>query len=107
MKNKLLDFDAYLEEIRKACELADETEKETQLALLHKIKEAEQDWEFYMQNYKYNVFLEDLKNRGVHFFPVNDSTTKAKWTKLFAANISKEDRKKSLFRAIQMASFQL
>ncbi len=94
MKNKIINFDAYLEEIQKACELTDEVEKETQLSLLHKIKEAEQDWEFYMRKYEYKSFLTEIKNRGIRFTPVNDRATKAKWTKLFAADISKGDRKK-------------
>ena len=97
MKNKMINYDLFFEELEKACELPDENEKKTQLSLLHKIQDAVLEWECHMQEYDYKQFCKELMERGIRFIPVNDRTTKAKWTKLFTASVSKEDRKKVYF----------
>ena len=46
-----------------------------------------------------------LKERGLQFIPVNDRSIKTKWTKLFAASVSKEDRKKVHFEQFRWHLF--
>ena len=93
MKNNLINYEKYFEELEKVCSLSDETEKETRLSLLRKIQNTTLEWESHLQEYNYKQFCQELIERGIRFTPVNDRTTKAKWTKLFAAPIPKEDRK--------------
>ncbi len=109
MTNKIINYDIYFEELEKACELPDENERELQLTLLQNIQDSVLEWETHIQEYQYHKFCEELKNRGIRFTPVNDRTTKAKWTKLFAASISKEDRKKVYFEQFRwhLFSFEL
>ena len=97
LENELINSEKYFAELEKAFELSDETEKETRLALLRQFREAELNWTIHMRKYEYKTFCEDIKRRGIRFTPVNNSATKAKWTNLFAASISKEDRKKVYF----------
>ena len=109
MKNKIINYDIFFEEIEKACELIDENERETRLSLLNKIQNTILEWECHLQEYNYKQFCEVLKNRGIRFTPVNDRTTKARWTKLFASSIPKEKRKEVHFEQYRwhLFSFQL
>lgn len=93
MENNLINYEKYFEELEKAYSLSDEKERETRLSLLREIQNTALEWESHLQEYNYKQFCEELINRGIHFIPVDDRTTKAKWTKLFTAPVSKEDRK--------------
>ncbi|WP_458407853.1 DUF4275 family protein [Anaerotignum sp.] len=93
MENKLIHFETYFTELEKACDLSDEKEKETRLSLLRNIQNAALEWDIHMQEYEYKQFCKELTDRGIRFTPFDERTTKAKWTKLFAAPIPKEDRK--------------
>ena len=109
MKNKLLNFEEYFEELEKACDISDENERNIQLALLRNIQDAVLEWETHMQEYDYKQFCKELVERGIRFTPVNDRTTKAKWTKLFASYIPKEKRKEVYFEQYKwhLFSFEL
>ncbi|MBR2852636.1 MAG: DUF4275 family protein [Anaerotignum sp.] len=93
MENKLINYKSYFKELETACDISDESERELRLSLLRKIQDAALEWECHIQDYSYKQFCKELEERGIRFIPVDDRTTKAKWTKLFAASISKEDRK--------------
>lgn len=51
------------------------------------------EWECHIQDHSYKQFCKELAGRGIRFTPVDDRTTKANWTKLFAASVPKEGRK--------------
>ncbi|MBQ2879387.1 MAG: DUF4275 family protein [Anaerotignum sp.] len=97
MENKLINDKSYFKELETACDISDESEKELRLSLLRKIQDAALEWECHIQKYSYKQFCKELMERGIRFTPVDDRTTKTNWTKLFAASISKEDRKKVYF----------
>lgn len=105
MEDKLINFEKYFEELEKTCELPDENEKEVRLSLLRHIQNAVLEWDAHIQEYDYKKFCTELKERGIHFTPVNDSTTKAKWTKLFAVSVPKEERKKVHFEQFKWHLF--
>ena len=109
MKNKIINYDIFFEEIEKACELIDENERETRLSLLNKIQNTVLEWECHLQEYNYKQFCKELAERGIRFIPVNDRTTKARWTKLFASSIPKEKRKEVHFEQYRwhLFSFEL
>lgn len=109
MENKIINYDIYFEEMEKTCELPDENERDTRLSLLSKIQNAALEWECYIQEYAYKQFCKELVERGIHFTPINDRTTKAKWTKLFAASVPKEKRKEVHFEQYRwhLFSFEL
>ena len=109
MENSIINYEKYFEELEKTCELSDEKEIDLRLALLRDIQNAALEWEIHIQNYHYAEFCEELRNRGICFTPINDSTTKAKWTKLFAASIPKEERRKVHFEQYRwhLFSFEL
>ena len=109
MENKIINYDIYFEEMEKTCELPDENERDTRLSLLSKIQNAALEWECHLQEYKYSQFRKELVNRGIRFIPINDRTTKAKWTNLFAASVPKEKRKEVHFEQYRwhLFSFEL
>ena len=93
MENKLINYKSYFKELETACDISDKSERELRLSLLRKIQDAALEWKCHIQDYSYKQFCKELVERGIRFTPVNDRTTKAKWTKLFATPIPKEDRK--------------
>ena len=109
MENKLINFDIYFEELEKACAISDENERNSQLALLRNIQDAVLEWETHMQEYNYKQFCKELAEKGIHFTSVNDRTTKAKWTNLFASSVPKEKRKEVHFEQYRwhLFSFEL
>ena len=105
MENKIINYDIYFEELEKTCDLSDEKECETRLDLLRNIQDAVLEWETHIQEYDYKQFCKELAERGLRFTPVNDRTAKAKWTKLFAASVSKEKRKEVHFEQFRWHLF--
>ena len=93
MDNKLINYKSYFKELETACDISDKSERELRLSLLSKIQDAALEWECHIQDYSYKQFCKELVERGIRFTPVDNRTTKAKWTKLFAAPIPEEDRK--------------
>ncbi|MBR5269897.1 MAG: DUF4275 family protein [Anaerotignum sp.] len=93
----LINFHVYLKESNKSQALTDHAEIVTRQEMLSEIMELTRDYYEHVKEYNYKQFCKELMERGIRFIPVNDRTTKAKWTKLFAASISKEDRKKVYF----------
>ena len=93
----LINFHVYLKESNKSQALADNAEIVTRQEMLSEIMEMTRDYYNHVNEYDYKQFCKELAERGIRFVPVNDRTTKAKWTKLFAAPISKEERKKVHF----------
>lgn len=109
MENKMFNYDAYFEEMEKTCDIPDDNEVDIRLSLLHKLQNAALEWDIHIQEYNYKQFLKELYERGLRFTPVNDRTTKAKWTKLFAASVPKEKRKEVHFEQFRwhLFSFEL
>ena len=93
MENRLINYKSYFKELETACDISDESEREQRLSLLRKIQDASLEWECHIQDYSYKQFCKELVERGIRFIPVNDRTTKAKWTNLFASSVPKEKRK--------------
>lgn len=109
MENKIINYNMYFEELEKSCDISDENERELRLSLLSKIQDAALEWECHMLEYDYKQFCKELLERGIRFTPVNDRTTKAKWTKLFATSVPKEKRKEVHFEQFRwhLFSFEL
>ena len=109
MENKMFNYDAYFEEMEKTCDIPDDNEVDIRLSLLHKLQNAALEWDIHIQEYNYKQFLKELYERGIRFTPVNDRTTKAKWTILFAASVPKEKRKEVHFEQFRwhLFSFEL
>lgn len=93
----LIDFNVYLKESNKSQALTDPAEVVTRQEMLHDIMESVRDYYDHVNTYDYQQFCKELPERGIRFTPVNASTTKAKWTKLFASSVSKDDRKRVYF----------
>ena len=93
----LINFHVYSKEMNKSRSVPDKDELVARQEMLDEIMEAARDYYEHVNAYDYKQFCKELVERGIRFTPVNDRTTKAKWTKLFAASISKEDRKKVYF----------
>jgi len=109
LKKSILNYDVYHEELINTCDLPEGNEKELRLSLLREIQNAALEWECHIQDYSYKQFCKELVERGIRFIPVNDRTTKAKWSKLFASPIPKEDRKLVHFEQyrLHLFSFEL
>ncbi len=105
MENKMFNYDAYFEEMEKTCDIPDDNEVDIRLSLLHKLQNAALEWDIHIQEYNYKQFLKELYERGLRFTPVNDRTTKAKWTKLFASSVPKEKRKEVHFEQFRWHLF--
>ena len=105
----LINFHVYLKESNKSQNLTDHAEIVTRQEMLAEIMELTRDYYEHVNEYDYKQFCKELMERGIHFSPVNDRTTKARWTKLFAAPVSKEDRKKVYFEQYRwhLFSFEL
>ena len=105
----LINFHVYLKESNKSQNLTDHAEIVTRQEMLSEIMELTRDYYEHINEYDYKQFCKELMERGIHFSPVNDRTTKARWTKLFAAPVSKEDRKKVYFEQYRwhLFSFEL
>ena len=105
----LINFHVYLKESNKSQNLTDHAEIVTRQEMLSEIMELTRDYYEHVNEYDYKQFCKELKNRGIHFTPVNDRTTKASWTKLFASSIPKEKRKEVHFEQYRwhLFSFEL
>ena len=93
----LINFHVYLKESNKSQNLTDHAEIVTRQEMLSEIMELTRDYYEHVNEYDYKQFCKELMERGIHFPPVNDRTTKARWTKLFASSIPKEKRKEVHF----------
>lgn len=105
----LIDFNVYLKESNKSQALSDHAEIVTRQEMLREIMELTREYYLHVNEYDYKQFCEELLERGIRFTPVNDRTTKAKWTKLFAASVPKEKRKEVHFEQFRwhLFSFEL
>ena len=105
----LIDFNVYLKESNKSQALSDHAEIVTRQEMLSEIMELIREYYLHVNEYDYKQFCEELLERGIRFTPVNDRTTKAKWTKLFAASVPKEKRKEVHFEQFRwhLFSFEL
>ena len=93
----LINFHVYLKETNKSQTLTDHAEIVTRQEMLSEIMELTRNYYEHVNEYDYKQFCKELMERGIRFTPINDRTTKARWTKLFAASIPKEDRKNVYF----------
>lgn len=105
----LIDFNVYLKESNKSQALSDHAEIVTRQEMLSEIMELTREYYLHVNEYDYKQFCEELLERGIRFTPVNDRTTKAKWTKLFATSVPKEKRKEVHFEQFRwhLFSFEL
>lgn len=105
----LIDFHVYRKESRKSQTLTDPAEITTRQEMLREIMELTRDYYLHVNEYDYKQFCKELVERGIRFTPVNDRTTKAKWTKLFATSVPKEKRKEVHFEQFRwhLFSFEL
>ena len=105
----LIDFNVYLKESNKSQALSDHAEIVTRQEMLREIMELTRDYYEHVKEYDYKQFCKEITERGIRFTPVNDRTTKAKWTKLFAASVPKEKRKEVHFEQFRwhLFSFEL
>lgn len=101
----LIDFNVYLKESNKSQALSDHAEIVTRQEMLSEIMELTREYYLHVNEYDYKQFCEELLERGIRFTPVNDRTTKAKWTKLFAASVPKEKRKEVHFEQFRWHLF--
>ena len=95
----LINFHVYLKESNKSQALADNAEIVTRQEMLSEIMEMTRDYYNHVNEYDYKQFCKELVERGIRFVPVNDRTTKAKWTKLFAAPFPKKNEKRSILNS--------
>lgn len=93
----LIDFSVYIQESNKTQTLSDSREASVRLEMLRKIMNLTKEYYEHTNAYDYEKFRKEISARGMRFTPVDHRTTKTKWTKLFAASIPKEDRKKVYF----------
>ena len=109
MDDHLINFHTYIQESNKSQALNDQAEIAARQEMLHDIMEAAREYYEHVNAYDYQQFCKELPKRGIRFTPVKASTTKAKWTKLFAAPIPKEERKKVHFEQYRwhLFSFEL
>lgn len=109
MDDYLINFHTYIQESNKSQTLSDNAEIVARQEMLSDIMEAVREYYEHVNSYDYKQFCKELPERGIRFTPVNASTTKAKWTKLFAASISKKDRKQVHFEQYKwhLFSFEL
>lgn len=109
MDDYLINFHTYIQESNKSQALSDKAECIARQEMLSDIMEAVREYYEHVNTYDYKQFCKELSERGIRFTPVNDSTTKAKWTKLFASSIPKEKRKKVHFQQYKwhLFSFEL
>lgn len=91
MENKIINFDVYIEERRKAGQVADAAERELRYLLLENIREAEQKWDMYQKKWDFRDHLQRLKEKGLVCTPVNNQNIIAEWMTLFAASVSQEE----------------
>ena len=105
----LINFHVYLKESNKSQNLTDHAEIVTRQEMLSEIIELTRDYYEHVNEYDYKQFCKELAERGIRFIPVNDRTTKARWTKLFASSIPKEKRKEVHFEQYRwhLFSFEL
>ena len=105
----LINLHVYLKESNKSQNLTDHAEIVTRQEMLAEIMELTRDYYEHVNEYDYKQFCKDLVERGIRFISVNDRTTKAKWTKLFASSIPKEKRKEVHFEQYRwhLFSFEL
>ena len=105
----LINFHVYLKESNKSQNLTDHAEIVTRQEMLTEIMELTRDYYEHVNEYDYKQFCKELVERGILFTPVNDRTTKARWTKLFASSIPKEKRKEVHFEQYRwhLFSFEL
>ena len=105
----LINFHVYLKESNKSQNLTDHAEIVTRQEMLSEIMELTRDYYEHVNEYDYKQFCKELMERGIRFTPVNDRTTKARWTKLFASSIPKEKRKEVHFEQYRwhLFSFEL
>lgn len=101
----LIDFNVYLKESNKSQALSDHAEIVTRQEMLSEIMELTREYYLHVNEYDYKQFCEELLERGIRFTPVNDRTTKAKWTKLFATSVPKEKRKEVHFEQFRWHLF--
>lgn len=101
----LIDFNVYLKESNKSQALSDHAEIVTRQEMLSEIMELTREYYLHVNEYDYKQFCEELLERGIRFTPVNDRTTKAKCTKLFAASVPKEKRKEVHFEQFRWHLF--
>lgn len=109
MENKLINMEAYLDEVQAAENISDPKERDIRHVYLEQIWKAVWNFHAHKQEYRYKEFQRELKERGLRFTPVHDRTTKAKWTKLFAASVPKEKRQEVHFEQFKwhLFSFEL
>ncbi len=89
----LVDFQAYAKELNKILFLPDKDEAAARQEMLSEVMELTRQYYDHVNAYNYQQYRRELIERGICFTPVNDKAIKTKWTKLFAASISKEERK--------------
>lgn len=92
MDDYLINFHVYIQESNRTLSLTDKAEIVNRQEMLHKIMEAAREYYDHVNAYDYQQFCDELPKRGIRFTPVNRNATMAKWTKIFAASISKENR---------------
>ncbi len=90
----LINFHVYLQESNRTPSLTDKAEIVDRQEMLSEIMEAAREYYDHVNAYDYQQFRKELLERGIRFTPVHYSATKAKWTKLFAQSVSKEERKR-------------
>lgn len=97
--------DFYLEE-EKIEQLDDETEKEIRYHLLDDIHEKINDYNIHLSEYEYTQHRKHLTSKGINFIPLEKaSLIKAKWSKIFAASASAEEKKNINFNQFRWHLF--
>lgn len=97
MDNYLINFHSYIQESNRTLSLTDKAEIVIRQEMLSEIMEAAREYYDHVNAYDYQQFRKELPKRGIRFTPVNRSTAMAKWTRLFASSVSKEERKRVHF----------
>lgn len=92
MEDYLINFETYIQENNKTLFLTDPAEIVARQEMLGEIMEATREYYDHVNAYDDRQFRQELLQRGIRFTPVNRSTTMAKWTKIFATSVSKENR---------------
>jgi|GEM_PF-687426 len=91
---KLINWDAFCAEEEQIEQLADASERAARHQLLDAIWEKITDWDAHVLDYTYAQHCKQLVARGIRFTPVKRAAVMAKWSRLFAATISKADKKR-------------
>ena len=76
----LINFHVYLKESNKSQALSDNAEIVTRQEMLSEIMELTRNYYEHINEYDYKQFCKELLKRGLCFTPINDRTTKARWT---------------------------